>query len=28
MQDAIARGLADADWSAIQEATRARAGLG
>lgn len=27
MQDSIARGLADADWSAIQEATRARAGL-
>jgi len=28
MRDSIARGLADADWSAIQEATRARAGLG
>jgi 3-hydroxyisobutyrate dehydrogenase-like beta-hydroxyacid dehydrogenase len=27
MQKCIARGLEDADWSAIQEATRARAGL-
>jgi len=27
MQESIARGLADADWSAIQEVTRARAGL-
>jgi 3-hydroxyisobutyrate dehydrogenase-like beta-hydroxyacid dehydrogenase len=27
MQDAIAGGMADADWSAIQEVTRARAGL-
>lgn len=27
MQECIERGLADADWSAIQEATRVRAGL-
>jgi len=27
MQECIARGLGEADWSAIQEATRARAGL-
>lgn len=27
MRDAMARGLGDADWSAIQEVTRARAGL-
>jgi 3-hydroxyisobutyrate dehydrogenase-like beta-hydroxyacid dehydrogenase len=27
MRDAMARGLGDADWSAIQEVTRSRAGL-
>jgi 3-hydroxyisobutyrate dehydrogenase-like beta-hydroxyacid dehydrogenase len=27
MQECMERGLQDADWSAIQEVTRARAGL-